>query len=355
MVDENEPGNTRPSSTPSTQQQREMLELLAEVSRSGMPLPEGLRAAAEETQSSRLSAHLRLLATQFESGMKLGESSMGQSASGLPPHVMGVVRAGVRSGNLGEALDSLIDQDRAYRDIWRHLVSSLAYPTMLLIATLLLFVAAVLLIVEPSKAMLDDFGMELSGNTKMWIELATGLPAALAVGGIMITALLIGLRCIGGRVTWARFLSGIPVLGTLFHLAGVSQMLRLMEVMLSHDMPLPEAMRLTSSGVANPNMQVVASWLAQGTAAGVPLSDLIEASPRLPASIVPVVRWGERNDAMSDSLRSAYELLEGRIRLQGSLLSVLVGPLMLIFIAVLLGSLLVAMFLPLVSLIQNLT
>lgn len=352
---EGETGNESQSvSTPSSQQQREMLELLAEVSRSGMPLPEGLRAAADETHSRRLAGNLRVLASQFESGVKLNESAISQQATGLPPHVIGIVRAGVRSGHLGEALDALIDQDRAYRDIWRHLVSSLAYPTMLLIATLILFVAAVLLIVGPSRALFDDFGTELPGNTLMWIEVANGLPTALAVGGILLTALLLGIRCIGGRVTWARFLAGIPVLGTLFHLAGVSQMLRLMEVMLSHDMPLPEAMRLTSSGVANANMQAVASWLAQGTAAGVPLSDLMEASPRVPASIVPVVRWGEQNNAMSESLRSAYELLEGRIRLQGSLLSVLVGPLMLIFIAVLLGSLLVAMFMPLVSLIQNL-
>ena len=71
--------------------------------------------------------------------------------------------------------------------------------------------------------------------------------------------------------------------------------------------------------------------------------------------IVPVIQWGENNNSMGEAFRSAYELLEGRIRLRGSMLSVLVGPLLLIFIGTSIGMLVIAMMMPLVSLIQYLT
>lgn len=335
-------------------QQREMVERLAELARSGMPLPEGLRAAAEETKSRRLAGELRSLATQLESGAKWEERLVEENASGLPSHVLGVIRAGVRSGNLGDALDSLVDQDRAYRDVLRQLFSTLAYPAILLAATMVLLVSTLILIVRPMKEVFADFGTELPPATQLWITMADTVPSGLMGATILSSCLLLAIRLIGGRVGWARFVSGIPIFGSLVHMAGVSQMLRLLQIMLAHEMPLPEALRLTSAGASNANMRYVSDWLAKGSEAGVPLSELMASTPRVPASIVPIVRWGESNDAMGEAMRSAYELLEGRIRLRGSLLSVLVGPLMLVFVSISIGLLVVAMFMPLVSLIQNL-
>ena len=251
-------------------------------------------------------------------------------------------------------LDGLIDQDRAFLDLWRRLVVSLAYPVLLFALTTLLLIAALFLVVQPMRAVFEDFGTELPGVTEFWIRMSDELPfavvSALAIG----TLVLLAIRLIGGAAMWDRFLAGIPLFGPLIHLASVSQMLRLLEIMLSHQLPLPEALRLTASGARSANMRNVSMWLAKGCEAGVPLADLMEATLQIPSSVVPVVRWGEANDSLGEAMRSAYELLEGRIRLQGSLVGMFLSPLILIFIGTTIGSLIIAMFLPLVSLVQNL-
>ncbi len=336
-------------------EQRALVERLAELADSGMPLPAGLRAAAAETRSLRLATQFRALAKEFERGGTWDAASLDAGNSSLPIHVLGAIRAGIRSGNLGTALNGLIDQDRTYRDVWRRLALAVAYPFTLLVLTLLLLVAAMLLIVRPMKEVFTDFSMELPAATQLWIYLSNDLPMVLCVSTAVILVVLGGIRFIGGRVAWARFVSGIPVFGPMIHLAGVAQMLRLLEVMCSQQIPLAEALRLTANGAVDANMQFVAQWLSRGVEAGVPLSDLMDSTPRIPATIVPLVRWGEQHGAMGEALRSCYEMLEGSIQQRGSTVSTLLGPLMLIFVGVAVGMLAVAMFMPLFSLIQNLT
>lgn len=336
-------------------EQLELVERLAELAQSGMPLPSGLRAAANETKSWRLALQFRALAKRFEAGERWDPSSLDESNNSLPPHVLGAIRAGIQSGNLGEALDGLVDQERSYREVWRQLWLAVAYPLVLVVATLTLFFLSLILIVRPMKEVFTDFGTELPVVTQFWISLCDELPGFAGVSSVIVAVLLAGVRIVGGRVAWSRLVSGIPVFGPMIHLAGVSQMLRLLEVMLAQQMPLPEALRLTSFGAADANMQFVARWLGRGAEAGVPLSKLVESTPRLPAAIVPIMRWGEEQGTLPEAIRSAYEMLEGRIRTRGSSIATLLGPLMLIFIGIVMGFMAISMFMPLVSLIQNLT
>jgi len=336
-------------------EQRELVERLAELAQSGMPLPSGLRAAADETKSWRLAGHFRKLASNFEAGANWDAGSLDESNSSLPPHVLGAIRAGIRSGNLGDALDGLVDQDRSYREVWRELWLAIAYPLTIVVATMVLFVLALVLIVRPMKEIFDDFGTELPLATQIWIQLSEEIPAFAAVFTIGCVVILGAVRLIGGRVGWSRFVSSIPVFGPLIHLAGVAQMLRLLEVMLAQQMPLAEALDLTSSGAADANMRFVTRWLGKGVEAGVPLSRLIDSTPRIPPAIVPIISWGEQHGSLPQALRSAYEMLEGRIRTRGSSIATFLGPLMLIFVGVVMGFMVISMLMPLVSIIQNLT
>jgi len=70
---------------------------------------------------------------------------------------------------------------------------------------------------------------------------------------------------------------------------------------------------------------------------------------------VPLVRWGEQHDALDDALRSAAELMEGRLRSRTHVLAQIVPPLVFVIVGVSLASAVVSLFLPLISLIQGLS
>ena len=225
----------------------------------------------------------------------------------------------------------------------------------LLVSVVILFVFVLLFVVRPMTQIFADFGTALPALTVFWIELSRVLPPAVlwVASAGLVTSLLI--RIVGGRIGWTRFVSSLPIFGPMVHWSGTAEMMRLLHIMLMHEVQLSEALRLTASGVSDANMAFVSQWLADGTEAGVPLGELMSATSRVPAFIVPIVSWGEREGSLAQATQSAHELLEGRIRMRTSLVSFLLSPLVLILVAAAICSLVIGLFMPLASLIENLS
>jgi type IV pilus assembly protein PilC len=281
------------------------MEQLAELSQSGMPLPEGLRSAAEES-SRGLARQLRRLATDLESGVSW-EEVLGNENHGLSPHVMELIRAGLRSGNLGEALNGLVDHHRQRRDVWRQLVSAMAYPLVVFGLGVFLLLFVLLYLVTAMAETFADFGTELPALTMFWINLARVFPPLFfcCVFGFPILLLLV--RIFGGAVGWNRFVASIPMFGPMLHWASVAEMIRLLQICTIQEVRLPEALRLTAGAVGNANMSQVSNWLADGTERGVPLAKMLDATPRIPNFIVPVIRWGEQQNALEEALANVLK------------------------------------------------
>jgi type II secretory pathway component PulF len=87
---------------------------------------------------------------------------------------------------------------------------------------------------------------------------------------------------------------------------------------------------------------------------GTPLFMALIHQRALPLSIVPLVRWGEENDELPESLRSGAEMLEGRLRLRATLLVQILPPLIFIVVGMLVLSLYLAVSGSMVRLIQGL-
>jgi len=330
------------------------MQQLAELSQSGMPLPEGLRCAAEESHSRAFARQLRRLAADLESGVSW-EGVLASDKHGFSPHLMELIRAGLRSGNLGDALTGLVDHHRQRRDVWRQLVWAMAYPLVVFGFALSLLLLALLYLVPAMAEIFADFGTNLPAFTLFWINLARVFPPLFFCSVLGFLILLLLVRMFGGAVGWNRFVASIPMFGPMIHWASVAEMMRLLQICTVQEVRLPEALRLTASAVGNANMSRVSNWLADGTERGMSLAKMLDATPRIPNFIVPVIQWGEQHSALEEAFGNVHELLIGRIRMRSSLLSGILAPLIFIFIAVTVGGLVIGMFMPLVSLIQNLT
>lgn len=330
-----------------------MAERIADLSKSGTPLPDGLRAAASEAGSWRLGRQFRKLATELESGKNWEEVVLDDSQ--LPPHLMGLIRAGIRSGDLGNALNGLIDHHRQCRDVWRQLIWSMAYPALTFTFAVALLLFALIFVVPTFEEIFTDFGTELPAATLFWVKISHTFPTLIAGTIVGLVVLLASVRLFGGRVGWSRFVGSIPIFGPMVHWAGIAEMIRLVQIAIAHDTSLPESFKLTTGAVRNANVAMLSNWLADGTERGVSLGKLMEATPRVPAFIVPVIQWGEKKGALVEALGNAHDLLVGRIHMRNSLLSWMLVPIVFVFVAAVVGGITISMFMPLVSLIQNLT
>jgi type II secretory pathway component PulF len=119
-------------------------------------------------------------------------------------------------------------------------------------------------------------------------------------------------------------------------------------LLVQHRVPLPEALRLAADGSRDANVAQVSRRLAEGAENGRGLSEMLARTYRLPASLVPILRWGESANELAEALLSGSEMLEGRVHLRANLLRIVLPPFALLVIATGIGLLVAALLLPMI-------
>ena len=367
----------------------ELADRLAELTAAGLALPDGLRAAAEDVSSRRLAGVLRLIAAELQSGASL-DVALGRLDRQLPAYVQGVVRAGIRSGELPAMLSQLAQADRRSRQLWREIRLALAYPAVLLamMTALLLFVA--LFVVPQFETIYADFDTELPMLTNAVLDITRVFSAlfestivrmlfAFAVGVfVLYVAMRIALACSWSlvdpttlrsitrargevslvtaplRIWPGRIMTTFPMFGPMLAWSQVATWARLLAVLVEARVPLPDALSLAATAMRSANMADLSQRLATGVRGGSMLSDEIRGLWWLPMSMWPITAWGEKSGELPQALRTLAEMYEGRVRLRASLIRQVAPPVFFIFIASFAMFTLGAVFAPLVSLIQQL-
>jgi type II secretory pathway component PulF len=128
-----------------------------------------------------------------------------------------------------------------------------------------------------------------------------------------------------------------------------------MGLLLEQQVPLPDALRVTAVGLRDGNLARGCCRAADDTEKGRPLDESLAARRQFPASLIPVIQWGQRAPALPDAFRAAAEMFEGRSRAQGTVLEIMMLPVMFCIILVFVGFFIIALFLPMISLIQKLS
>jgi type II secretory pathway component PulF len=330
-----------------------VLERAAQISAAGMPLPTGLRAAAEEADSLRVARALRGVANALDRGQTLEE--IVADSRRLPPHLAGLIRAAQSTPRLPVVLAEWLAHRRTAREHWRSIVAALTYPAIciaLAIAVLLLFAT---IVVEPFEQMYEEMELKLPIMTIRFIWLCeTLLPIITYCTGAAAVA-AVAIRLVGGRAGWSWLMTNLPLVGLPWHWAGVAEMLHCLSLLVEQRLPLPEALRLTAGGIGDAYVAEQCRTLARRVENGSSLTMALIDLRTLPLSIVPLVHWGEGRDMLAESLRSAAEMIEGRLKARTATLVQVLPPIVFLVVGVNIASGFISLFLPLIDLISGLS
>jgi type II secretory pathway component PulF len=348
---DSETANRRPLSL---DQQAVVAEVVAQAAEAQLPLPTALLAAAEDMPSMRTAATLRQLAAQLQQGRSLDDPLHGPPRR-LSAYVAGLIRGGQGGGDLGATLMEWINCRRAVRQTWRSVIAAILYPAVLVILLIAVIGYMDALLVGPMLEMYEDWQLTLPASTKLlaWAH-RHFLPTVLGSSFLALVVLVL-FRLLAGAARWRRSLTTIPLLGMLWYWIGVMEWSRLLAVLLRRQLPLPEALELAADGVQDANMRDISQRLAMGVQRGTPLSELIDATYRLPATLVPLVRWGERTGRLAEAFDVAGQIYEGRSRMRADLLAALLPPLVFVAVATVIPLFLVGLYMPMVGMIQGLS
>lgn len=327
---------------------------VAELTKAGLPLGDGLRALADELPGRRLPRMLRGMAGRLDAGDDL-VGALEAHGQNLPVHLRGLVLAGVRSGRLPEVLEEYVDLQRSQSELCRRVWLTLAYPFVLLFFMAALTTFASVFIVDEFAKLFRDFGTCLPAMTELVIHQSRPVMWFLVglVGLSMAVPLLLWLAPGIGWV-WPM-LYRLPMVGPLLRWSHLAQFARLMGLLLEQKVLLPDALRVAAAGLRDANLARACCSVADDVEQGQVLYESMAARRQFPASLIPVIEWGQRTSALADAFRAAAEMFEGRVRSHSTLLETMLLPVMFLTILIFAGFFVTALFMPLISVIQKLS
>ncbi|MFN3149579.1 type II secretion system F family protein [Bremerella sp.] len=348
-------GDVKPSHISLTEaESAELLHCIGELSKTGMPLDEGLEAFAEEVSQRKLKQAFRQLAKEIRAG---GNPLVDHDLSfvRLPKYHQSILVAGIQSHRLGETLYELLEEEDWRKEYWRDLWAALSYPLLLATVTLLvvdlLNVFIMPMIQTQFLSIYEDFELDLSFDPEIFRAPTISWTSFFLLGGV-------GLFLIPAFLTPAQtalLRRSIPVVGKIFWWYESLDLIIKLRILVAQNIPTPVALLLLKDAVASRRYAELVPIWAEQMEQGKPLGEVWQVSPDIPPSILPLVRWGESNNALSEALESVERLLKERLALRRELIRKIGPPVITILVLAALfwaAVRLVVLVSPLIDLIQ---
>lgn len=330
----------------------------AAAARSPLALLAGIRALAAELPARSGRAAIVELAERLERG-EPAPTAVAAVESRLPRPLRSLVQQGVDRGRLAGLVEFYLEYARQSADLRRAIWQALAYP--LVLGVCLLSIGGFLLvgIVPLFTHIFEDFDTELPGLTLALVSFSRacqqhGLVLLLTFAGLAATVWLTA-RLLGGRLGVQHLLRSIPLLGAIWRSASLSGFCQMLATLVEARVPLPAALQAAADATDDYRLAQGARRAALSVIQGVEPAAAVVQSRLLPRELAAVFRWTSRPDDFVESLRAAGEIYGARSRVYSNSLTFLLEPALVFLLAIGVGLVVIALFLPLVKLLNDLS
>jgi type II secretory pathway component PulF len=330
------------------------------LSRAGLPLPEGLRAAAEELprRSRQLRRVFLALADRLEQGATLPEAIESPEVD-APNSLRALVHAGAESGRLGEFIARFLRARSVGSALRRRFALLLAYPLVVAVLALILLIFASRWCLAPFETIFDDFSLDLPSTTLGVLALGR----VMSQSGWEITFGTIGL--IGAWIAFARWTSpargrrwlvSLPGYGPFADALRLSEFARYAAVVVDAGVPLPSGLRMAAEATGDADLVQIINQVSDDLAGGSPLSMALGEAPRLHPVFAEIVGGADGHGRpLAPALETAADLFEEIARARADALGAAKNLFIILIAVSAIGFTIFALFLPLTMLITRLS
>ena len=330
---------------------------LSELTSGNLPVVQGLRAFAEELRgpgkSYNLRIHLLKLANSLEAGKSVDESL---DEAGAPRDLLFALRTGIATGHPDRTLADYVAYAKSSSELWMRMFIGLAPPTILLCIMIALFLIIMTYLVPMFRVIFDDFGVELPMMTMSLITLADFVGKFIWLILLLLVAGIIGLK-IWSRVDphlFPRFLRTLPFFGTVSRFTTMSRFCYALGYMTENEVELPLAVQLAGEATDDPEMVHVTKVWASRMQEGMSLEEASSRLYQLPIELIRTCQWESRPEILSSSLRSLGSMYSARALNMTLLIASMAEPFIIILTGLMFFLTAIAMFLPLIKLLNDL-
>jgi len=320
----------------------------------GLPLVQCLNILAEQSESKTLRSVTGQVARHVEAG-----STLADALRRHPRTFDDLFTNLVEVGEAGGILDVVLQRLAAYIEkaaaLKRKVKAAMVYPCAIIGVALLVVIFMLTFVIPTFAQMFKDLGADLPLPTKivmMLSDFVRGYILLLIAGMIgAVMALRSYYRTEGGRATIDALMLKTPVFGTLVRKVAVARFTRTLGTLVQSGVPILDGLRITARTAGNKVVEKAVLQCRAAVTEGKTLADPLRTSGVFPPMVTQMISVGEQTGALDAMLSKIADFYDDEVDTAVSTLTSLLEPIMIVFLGVVVGGLVVAMYLPIFKLV----
>jgi type IV pilus assembly protein PilC len=332
---------------------------LATLVDAGLPLLRGLRVLEKQERNANLKRILAELSLAIEGGSTFSEA-LAQHPKVFNRLFVNMVKAGELGGVLEVVLKRLAEFSEKAQKIKGKVKAAMFYPVAVMVVATGIMILLMVMVVPKFKDVFKGMNMKLPWFTTFVLGISDIiknhiLVAAGCVAVAVVIFLIIINKTKSGRYAWDKFKLKMPPLGQVVSKVAISRFTRTLGTLVSSGVPILQSLVIVRETSGNVIIANAISKVHESVKEGETITAPLEASGVFPPMVVSMVDVGEQTGAMPEMLLKIADNYDEEVDNAVSAMTSLLEPIMIVFLAVIVGSIVIAMFLPLISMISNMS
>ncbi len=331
---------------------------LATLVDAGLPLLRGMRVLEKQEKNPTLKNIIGELSLSIEGGSTFSEG-LAQHPKVFNRLYVNMVKAGELGGVLEVVLNRLSEFMEKAQKIKGKVIAAMFYPVAVMIVAVVIMGVLMVYVIPQFKSVFAGMleGAQLPAFTRLVLGISDAIKdhfivSAAAIAGVVIIFMLT-IRTKAGRRIFDKVKLKAPVFGPVISKVAISRFTRTLGTLVSSGVPILQALMIVKETSGNVIVGNAVSAVHESVKEGETITAPLEASGVFPPMVISMVDVGEQTGALPEMLLKIADNYDEEVDNAVAAMTSLLEPIMIVFLAVVVGSIVIAMFLPLIALMNG--
>jgi type IV pilus assembly protein PilC len=265
----------------------------------------------------------------------------------------------VEAGEAGGILDTILNRLAVYMEkamtLKKRVKSAMIYPSTIVSVAVIVVIFLLVFVIPTFKSMFEGFGAALPLPTQIVLELSRIVRFYALHGLGVIIATIVGIRMWyktpSGKLAIDSFLLKTPVFGILIRKVAVAKFTRTLGTLISSGVAILDGLEITARTAGNKVVEMAVLRTRASIAEGKTISEPLKASGVFPPMVVQMIAVGEQTGALDAMLGKIADFYDEEVDNAVSNLTALLEPMLMVFLGVVIGGVVIAMYMPIFKLV----
>lgn len=326
------------------------------IIRAGVTVIDGIEILVSQTKNKSFRVVLSKVANDIREGSTLSEASE-KHPRYFPPMYINLIRAAELTGALDETLERLAFYFEKQLKTRQKIVSAMTYPAILLFVAVVVVILLLWLVVPTFVDLFESSGSELPAITQLVLNMSAWVQSYGWTVPVAIIALVVIFPFLNKNVAF-RYVKDyiklrIPVFGTVLQKYAIAQMTRTLSSLMSTSVPTLQALDTVNNILGNEVLGRVLKQSYKDVEEGESMAKAMEAHWTFPPLVTQMLRVGETTGALDDMLARIADFYEDEVDAVTDQLKSLIEPIMILFLAVIVGFIAASIMVPMFKMFET--